>query len=75
MISHPVGLASVVSGCGALPDAELVSAWDTAGSAEIVAQEKNPALPQSPRDRPPDAHGLVPLAERIEDDSYQQPGS
>ena len=42
----PPGRAGPVprSGCRThLPDVELVSAWDTAGSAEIVAQEGNPA--------------------------------
>jgi 3-deoxy-7-phosphoheptulonate synthase len=55
-----------------LPDAELVSAWDTAGSAEIVAQEKNPALAAIAARPAADAHGLVPLAERIEDDPTNQ---
>jgi chorismate mutase/prephenate dehydratase len=55
-----------------LPDAELVSAWDTAGSAEIVAQEKSPALAAIAARPAADAHGLVPLAERIEDDPTNQ---
>jgi len=45
VLSHPVALGQCRDWLGAhLPDAELVSAWDTAGSAEIVAHEGNPAL-------------------------------
>ena len=49
-----------------------MSAWDTAGSAEIVAQEGNPALAAVAARHAADAHGLVPLAERIEDDPTNQ---
>lgn len=55
-----------------LPRAELVSAWDTAGSAEIVAREGNPALAAIAARHAADAHGLVPLAEGIEDDPSNQ---
>ena len=55
-----------------LPDAELVSAWDTGGSAEIVAQERNPTLAAIAARQAADAHGLVALAERIEDDPTNQ---
>jgi chorismate mutase/prephenate dehydratase len=55
-----------------LPDAELVSAWDTAGSAEIVAQENNPMLAAIAARPAADGYGLVPLAERIEDDPTNQ---
>ena len=42
-LSHPVALGQCRHWLSKhLPDAELVSAWDTAGSAEIVAQEGNP---------------------------------
>ena len=51
---------------------ELVSTWDTAGSAEMVAQEGNPALAAIAARHAADAHGLVPLAERIEDDPSNQ---
>jgi len=55
-----------------LPVAELVNAWDTAGSAEIVAREGNPALAAIAARHAADVHGLVPLAERIEDDPSNQ---
>jgi len=43
VLSHPVALGQCRIWLGEnLPDAELVSAWDTAGSAEIVAQEEDP---------------------------------
>src|SRR5215510_4581843 len=66
--SHPVALGQCRRWLAKqLPNAELVSAWDTAGSAELVAAHGDPreaaiaALPAAA------AHGLVPLAERIED--------
>ena len=49
-----------------------MSAWDTAGSAELVAQEGNPAHAAIAARHAADAHGLVPLAERIEDDPTNQ---
>ena len=73
VLSHPVALGQCRIWLSEhLPDAELVSAWDTAGSAEIVAQEKNPALAAIAARPAADAHGLVPLAERIEDDPTNQ---
>jgi 3-deoxy-7-phosphoheptulonate synthase len=73
VLSHPVALGQCrVWLSEHLPDAELVSAWDTAGSAEIVAQEKNPMLAAIAARPAADAHGLVPLAERIEDDPTNQ---
>jgi len=51
---------------------ELVSTWDTAGSAEMVAQEGNPVLAAVAARHAADVHGLVPLAERIEDDPTNQ---
>jgi 3-deoxy-7-phosphoheptulonate synthase len=73
VLSHPVALGQCrVWLSEHLPDAELVSAWDTAGSAEIVAQEKNPALAAIAARPAADAHGLVALAERIEDDPTNQ---
>jgi len=71
--SHPVALGQCRRWLSKhLPNAELVSAWDTAGSAEMVAAHGDPseaaiaALPAAA------AHGLVPLAERIEDDPTNQ---
>ena len=73
VLSHPVALGQCRIWLSEhLPDAELVSAWDTAGSAEIVAQEKSPALAAIAARPAADAHGLVPLAERIEDDPTNQ---
>jgi 3-deoxy-7-phosphoheptulonate synthase len=73
VLSHPVALGQCRIWLSEhLPNAELVSAWDTAGSAEIVAQEKNPALAAIAARPAADAHGLVPLAERIEDDPTNQ---
>ena len=73
VLSHPVALGQCREWLSRhLPDAELVSAWDTAGSAEIVAQEKNPSLAAVAARHAADAHGLVPIAERIEDDPTNQ---
>jgi chorismate mutase / prephenate dehydratase len=73
VLSHPVALGQCrIWLAEHLPDAELVSAWDTAGSAEIVARENNPALAAIAARPAADAHGLSPLAERIEDDPTNQ---
>jgi 3-deoxy-7-phosphoheptulonate synthase len=73
VLSHPVALGQCRDWLSRhLPDAELVSAWDTAGSAEIVAQERNPTMAAVAARHAADAHGLVPLAERIEDDPTNQ---
>ena len=73
VLSHPVALGQCRIWLSEhLPDVELVSAWDTAGSAEMVAQEGNPALAAIAARHAADAHGLVPLAERIEDDPTNQ---
>jgi chorismate mutase/prephenate dehydratase len=73
VLSHPVALGQCRDWLSRhLPEAELVSAWDTAGSAEIVAQEGNPTMAAVAARHAADAHGLVPLAERIEDDPTNQ---
>ncbi|HET6579854.1 MAG TPA: 3-deoxy-7-phosphoheptulonate synthase [Gemmatimonadales bacterium] len=73
VLSHPVALGQCRLWLSQhLPNVELVSAWDTAGSAELVAEEKNPALAAIAARHAADAHGLVPLAERIEDDPTNQ---
>src|SRR5215207_4167923 len=73
VLSHPVALGQCRIWLSEhLPDAELVSAWDTAGSAEIVAQERSPALAAIAARPAADVHCLVPLAERIEDDPTNQ---
>lgn len=73
VLSHPVALGQCRIWLSEhLPEAELVSAWDTAGSAEIVARERNPVLAAIAARPAADAHGLIPLAERIEDDPTNQ---
>src|SRR5829696_10453604 len=73
VLSHPVALGQCRIWLSEhLPDAELVSAWDTAGSAEVVAQERDPALAAIAARPAADVHCLVPLAERIEDDPTNQ---
>jgi 3-deoxy-7-phosphoheptulonate synthase len=73
VLSHPVALGQCRIWLGEhLPDAELVSAWDTAGSAEIIAQEQDPTWAAIAARPAADAHGLVALAERIEDDPTNQ---
>ncbi|HET6798699.1 MAG TPA: 3-deoxy-7-phosphoheptulonate synthase [Gemmatimonadales bacterium] len=73
VLSHPVALGQCRIWLSQhLPEAELVSAWDTAGSAEIVAQERNPSSAAIAARPAADAHGLIPLAERIEDDPTNQ---
>jgi chorismate mutase / prephenate dehydratase len=73
VLSHPVALGQCRVWLGKhLAHAELVSAWDTAGSVEIVAREANPAFVAIASRQAADAHGLVALAERIEDDPTNQ---
>src|SRR5687767_4961118 len=73
VLSHPVALGQCRIWLGKhLPHAELVSAWDTAGSVEIVAREANPSFAAIASRHAADAYGLVPLAERIEDDPTNQ---
>jgi chorismate mutase/prephenate dehydratase len=73
VLSHPVALGQCRIWLGRhLADAELVSAWDTAGSVEIVAREGNPTFAAIASRHAADAYGLVPLAERIEDDPTNQ---
>ena len=73
VLSHPVALGQCRIWLSEhLPEAELVSAWDTAGSAEIVAQDGDPTQAAIAARPAADAHGLVALAERIEDDPTNQ---
>jgi 3-deoxy-7-phosphoheptulonate synthase len=73
VFSHPVALGQCRIWLSQhLPNVELVSAWDTAGSAEMVAREGDPAHAAIAARHAADAHGLVPLAERIEDDPTNQ---
>lgn len=73
VLSHPVALGQCRLWLEQhLPEVELVSAWDTAGSAEIVAREGNPALAAIAARHAAEPHGLGILAERIEDDPTNQ---
>ena len=49
-----------------------MSAWDTAGSAEIVAKEGNPTYAAIAARHAAEPHGLTVLADRIEDDPTNQ---
>ena len=73
VLSHPVALGQCRDWLSRhLPDVELVSAWDTAGSAEIVAAEGNTLLAAIAARHAAEPHGLEILAERIEDDPTNQ---
>jgi 3-deoxy-7-phosphoheptulonate synthase len=73
VLSHPVALGQCRIWLEAhLPQAELVSEWDTAGSAEIVAREGRPDQAAVAPLGAGGAYGLEALAERIEDDPSNQ---
>ena len=73
VLSHPVALGQCRRWLAKhLPDAELVSAWDTAGSAELVAAHGDPTEAAIAAQPAAAAHGLALLAERIEDDPSNQ---
>ncbi len=73
VLSHPVALGQCRSWLSQhLPDAELVSSWDTAGSAEIVGRENDPAQAAICAAHASDAYGLKVFEDRIEDDPTNQ---
>ena len=73
VLSHPVALGQCRQWLTRnLPDVELVSAWDTAGSAELVGAEANVNQAAIAARPAADAFGLTVLAERIEDDPTNQ---
>ena len=73
VLSHPVALGQCRTWLSQhLPDAELVSAWDTAGSAEIVAREKDPSQAAICAAHASEAYGLKVFEDRIEDDPTNQ---
>jgi chorismate mutase/prephenate dehydratase len=73
VLSHPVALAQCRIWLEAhLPNADLVSEWDTAGSAEIVAREARGDQAAIAPLASVGAYGLAALAERIEDDPSNQ---
>lgn len=73
VLSHPVALGQCrVWLSRHLPNATLVNAWDTAGSAEIVAREKNPTQAAICSKTAAEAYGLQAFDEHIEDDPTNQ---
>ncbi len=73
VLSHPVALGQCrVWLSRHLPSVTLVNAWDTAGSGEIVAQQKNPSQAAICSRHAADAYGLQVFDERIEDDPTNQ---
>jgi len=73
VLSHPVALGQCKIWLGRhLPDATLVNAWDTAGSAEIVAQQQDPVQAAICARHAADAYGLKVFEECIEDDPTNQ---
>jgi chorismate mutase/prephenate dehydratase len=73
VLSHPVALGQCRKWLAEqLPGVELVSAWDTAGSAELVAQEGDPSWAAIAAEPAAASHGLDLLATRIEDDPTNQ---
>jgi prephenate dehydratase len=73
VLSHPVALGQCRQWLSShLPNAELVSEWDTAGSGEIVASEGRPDQAAIVPLHCAGRWGLACLAERIEDDPSNQ---
>ena len=73
VLSHPVALGQCRIWLEKnLPEVELVSAWDTAGSAEIVAKAGSPTMAAIAARHAAEPHGLAILADRIEDDPTNQ---
>jgi 3-deoxy-7-phosphoheptulonate synthase len=73
VLSHPVALGQCRIWLRRhLPDATLVNAWDTAGSAEIVARERNATQAAICSRHASEAYGLTVFEERIEDDPTNQ---
>ena len=73
VLSHPVALGQCRIWLDThLPHAELVSEWDTAGSAEIVARDGRRDQAAIAPLGAGGAYGLEALAERIEDDPSNQ---
>ncbi|MDH4133119.1 MAG: prephenate dehydratase, partial [Gemmatimonadota bacterium] len=73
ILSHPVALGQCRTWLGrTLPNASLVSAWDTAGGAEIVAREGDPTQAAICGAQAAAIYGLSVFEERIEDDPTNQ---
>ncbi|MFZ5623871.1 MAG: 3-deoxy-7-phosphoheptulonate synthase [Gemmatimonadota bacterium] len=73
ILSHPVALGQCRVWLGRhAAHAELVGAWDTAGSAEIVATAGDRTQAAIAPRHAAESYGLEPIAERIEDDPSNQ---
>jgi chorismate mutase/prephenate dehydratase len=73
VLSHPVALGQCRIWLGRhLSQVEQVSAWDTAGSAEIVARDKDTTQAAIGPSLAATTYGLQILEERIEDDPTNQ---
>jgi chorismate mutase/prephenate dehydratase len=73
VLSHPVALGQCrIWLTRHLPEAELVSAWDTAGSAELVARGTDRTQVAIAPRHAAQTYGLEVLEERIEDDPTNQ---
>lgn len=73
VLSHPVALGQCrVWLTRHLPDVTLVNAWDTAGSAEIVARAQDPTQAAICGNAAAEAYGLAVFDDRIEDDPTNQ---
>ncbi|HXI19432.1 MAG TPA: prephenate dehydratase, partial [Gemmatimonadales bacterium] len=73
VLSHPVALGQCRVWLGrTLPAVELVNAWDTAGSAEIVARGADPTQAAICGAHAAAPYGLQVLEDRIEDDPTNQ---
>ncbi len=73
VLSHPVALGQCrVWLARHLPNATLVNAWDTAGSAEIVAKQGDPTQAAICSAHAAKEYGLQVFEDRIEDDPTNQ---
>lgn len=73
VLSHPVALGQCQTFFEKrIPQAQLVGAWDTAGSAQDIAALNDPTVAAVAAKAAAAAHGLEILAERIEDDPTNQ---
>jgi chorismate mutase/prephenate dehydratase len=73
VLSHPVALGQCRVWLGRhLPSVTLVNAWDTAGSAEIVARDQDPSQAAICSAHAAAAYGLAVFEDRIEDDPTNQ---
>ncbi|MDX2193284.1 MAG: 3-deoxy-7-phosphoheptulonate synthase [Gemmatimonadales bacterium] len=73
VMSHPVALGQCRDWLEKhLPGAELITEWDTAGSAELAARLGDPTVAAIASVPAGERHGLATLATRIEDDATNQ---